>query len=88
MVVGRMFCGEVNAVNWSANLFFLEVVDVIGVQPKFELVANIVVLFGKEDFSAVFQMKIVIVLATLAGTVGEVSGQKGDTKSASDGNDE
>ncbi len=43
MFVGRMFCGEVNSVKGSANLFFLDVVDVVGVQPEFELLAIIVV---------------------------------------------
>jgi hypothetical protein len=37
MVVGRISCGEVHAVKGRANLFSGEVVDMVGVQPEFEL---------------------------------------------------
>ncbi len=76
MVVRRMLCGEVHAVkcpfvvprgcrseNLRAKLFLRAVVGMVEVKPGFELVAYIVVLFVRGAFSAVFQVKIVIVLA-------------------------
>ncbi len=63
-----------------------KVVDVVEVQPEFELVTNIALSLGKRDFSVVFQMKFFLVLAALASTVGEVRRKKGETNSASDGN--
>jgi hypothetical protein len=68
--------------------FFREVVDVIGVQPEFELLANIVVSFVGEDFLTVFLLRIFIVLAALASAVGEVGNQEGATESATYGDDE
>ncbi len=58
----------------------------VGVQPELELVANIVVSFGKGDFSTSFQVKFVIGLAALASAVGRR--QKGKTDSTSCGEED
>ncbi len=70
-------------------MFFInQVLDAVEVQPKFELVVNIVVLFVRGDYFAVFQVKIVVGLAAFTGAVGEVRRREKKTESASDDNDE
>jgi hypothetical protein len=57
----------------------------VGVQPEFELLANIVVSLVKRDLFAVFQEEIVVGLAALAATVGKVGRQEGKTETATYG---
>jgi hypothetical protein len=47
-------------------MFFLEFAGVIEIQPEFEFVAYLVVSSGKKDFSAVFQVKIIVGLTAFA----------------------
>ena len=79
---------EVHAVERGANLFLSANESVVEVEPGFELVANIVVSLDRGNFFAVFQVKIVVSLPTMAKCFGEVGRQKGKTKSAANGNDQ
>jgi len=69
-------------------LFFGADESVVEVEPGFELVTNIVVSPDRGNFFAVFQVKIVVGLPTVAKSIGEVGREKGETKSAANGDDE
>ncbi len=72
----------------GANLFLSANEGVVKVKPGFKLVTNIVMSLDRGNFFAVFQVKIVVGLPTVAKSIGEVGRQKGKTKSAANGNDQ
>ena len=69
-------------------MFFSPDESVVEVEPGFELVANIVVSPDRGNFFAVFQVKIVVGLPTIAKGIREVGREKGETESAANGDDE
>jgi hypothetical protein len=77
IVIRMVWGGEVDCRTERTKLLFFDIVHMKIVQSRFELVTNIVVMSGGRGFLAVFQMKFVGVMSTIAAVIGDKREKRG-----------